>query len=189
MHEDWNRTAGRILASERLRNYYGAWCARLSREQAVFEVTEPEQHSKLLDIISPLLFLIPHAQLQRVRTLIVDQTVIMFQWDKLFDQLQDEWINTVLIVSLLHSPWSYTDRVQATIILAGNCAFLAIPLSQGQGFVDHSSPEQIGSYLSLTASLFSLILGMVMYRHHKTRKPQNPDELVRPLLYSCYFIF
>jgi hypothetical protein len=113
----------------------------------------------------------------------------MLQWDKLFDQLQDEWNNTVLIVSFLHFAWSYTDRAQATIILAANCAFLAIPLFQSPPFVDtHSSPEQIASYLSLTTSLFGLILGMVMYRHHKTRKPQNPDELVGSLLYYRHFI-
>jgi hypothetical protein len=28
----------------------------------------------------------------------------------------------------------------------------------------------------------------VMYRHHKTRKPQNPDELVGSLLYYRHFI-
>ncbi|EKM79096.1 hypothetical protein AGABI1DRAFT_128260 [Agaricus bisporus var. burnettii JB137-S8] len=161
------------IASERLRNYYGAKCARLSRDQAVFEVTEPEELSILLEAMSPLLFLIPHAQLQRVKTLIVDQTVVMLQWNKLFDQLQEEWNHTVLI---------------ATIILAANCAFLAIPLFQGAEFVDtHSSPEQVASYVSLTTSLFGLVLGMVMYRHHKTRKPTNPDELVGFLLCSSYF--
>ncbi|XP_006462386.1 hypothetical protein AGABI2DRAFT_179144, partial [Agaricus bisporus var. bisporus H97] len=151
------------ITSERLRNYYGAKCARLSRDQAVFEVTEPEELSILLEAMSPLLFLIPHAQLQRVKTLIVDQTVVMLQWNKLFDQLQEEWNHTVLI---------------ATIILAANCAFLAIPLFQGTECLDtHSSPEQVASYVSLTTSLFGLVLGMVMFRHHKTRKPTTPDEL------------
>jgi hypothetical protein len=101
LDEDRSRPAKVYLATERLRNYYGAKCARLSREQIVFESTELQEHSLLLIIVSPFLFLIPHAQLQRVRMLIVDQTVVMMQWDKLFDQLLNECNNAILMVSFL----------------------------------------------------------------------------------------
>lgn len=71
--------------------------------------------------------------------------------------------------------------MKATIILTANCAFLAIPLFQAPKLETHSSPEQIASYLSLTTSLFGLILGMVMHRHHKTRRPATTAEIVRTI--------
>lgn len=67
-------------------------------------------------------------------------------------------------------------------MLAANCAFLAIPLFQGPNPPEpdaHSSPEQVASYLSLASSLFGLMLGMVMYRQHKVRRPSTPTEIVR----------
>ncbi|KAF7767912.1 hypothetical protein Agabi119p4_7155 [Agaricus bisporus var. burnettii] len=147
----------------RLENYYGTRCARLSMSQSVLEENEPKNCSIFLNAMSPLLFFIPHVQLHRLETLgtTVDGTVLVTrQWNKLFDQLQGEWTQTILI---------------ATIILAANCAFLAIPLFQGSEFMDtHSSPEQVASYVSLTTSLFGLLLGTLMYQHQKNRRTSNP---------------
>lgn len=69
---------------------------------------------------------------------------------------------------------------KATIMLAANCAFLAIPVldNQGPGPDPHSSLEQVASYLSLAASLFGLILSMVMSRQHKAKGPNSVKEIV-----------
>ncbi len=66
-------------------------------------------------------------------------------------------------------------------MLAANCAFLAIPIfdSKDPGPDSHSSPEQVASYLSLAASLFGLILSMVMSRQHKANGPNSVAEIVR----------
>ncbi|XP_006462385.1 hypothetical protein AGABI2DRAFT_143989 [Agaricus bisporus var. bisporus H97] len=84
----------------RLGNYYGARCARLSGSQSVLEENEPKNCSIFLNAMSPLLFFIPHVQLHRLETLgtTVDGTVLVTrQWNKLFDQLQGEWTQTILI--------------------------------------------------------------------------------------------
>ncbi|KAF9453392.1 hypothetical protein P691DRAFT_695106 [Macrolepiota fuliginosa MF-IS2] len=153
------------MVSDRLQNYHGVWGARLSRDQAVLECTKPEKRSKFLKIFSPLLFFIPHAQLQRVEPLVIDRSVITIHWDKFFQELQEEWSQTMTV---------------ATIMLTANCAFLAIPMFQSPPNVPdtHSTPEQVSSYLSLATSLFSLILGVVMYREHRTNRPGTAAEIL-----------
>ncbi|KAF9450433.1 hypothetical protein P691DRAFT_758189 [Macrolepiota fuliginosa MF-IS2] len=154
----------REIVLDRLRNYYGVWGARLHRHQAVLK-HPASGRSKFLGWFSPFLFFIPHAQLQRVEPLVVDRSVIAIHWDKFFGELQEEWNQTMTV---------------ATIMLAANCAFLAIPMFQSSGTApdQHSTPEQVASYLSLVSSLFGLILSIVMYRQHQADRPSTPAEIL-----------
>ncbi|KAF9444227.1 hypothetical protein P691DRAFT_678002, partial [Macrolepiota fuliginosa MF-IS2] len=148
----------------RFRNYHGAWSARLNREQTVYLQTGPTPtRSKLFRLFSPALFFIPHAQLQRVEPLVVDRSVIAIHWGRFFEELLEEWNQAATV---------------ATIMLAANCAFLAIPIFQQPEPDPHSAPDQVASYLSLTSSLFGLILGMVMYRQHQVNRPGTANEIV-----------
>lgn len=178
------------LVQDRLRNYYGVWGARLSRYQSVLQVSNPERRSKFFWAFSPFLFFIPHAQLKRVEPLVVDRSVITIHWDKFFQELQEEWNQTMTVVSWSSDTFTLeADARKATIMLAANCAFLAIPIFQAPPPDTHSTPEQVASYLSLTSSLFGLILSMVMYRQHKAHRPSTPDEIVSVHLVSITLLF
>jgi len=90
---------------------------------------------------------------------------MVLPWKRLFQELQDEWDQTMAL---------------ATIMLAANCAFLAIPVFDNKtpGPDAHSSPEQVASYLSLATSLFGSILSIVMSRQHKAKGPNSVKEIV-----------
>jgi hypothetical protein len=81
-----------------MRNYYGAYNARISRSQKVLE-SPPAKRSKFFWLFSPFLFFIPHAQLERVEPLIVDQGVMQIHWEKYFRELHEEWDQTMMLVS------------------------------------------------------------------------------------------
>lgn len=84
---------------DRLRNYHGAWGARLNRDQSVLKSTKPEGRSKFMEILSPFLFFIPHAQLERVKPLVVDRCVVLIHWERFFGELQEEWHQSTMLVS------------------------------------------------------------------------------------------
>ncbi|KAJ3568281.1 hypothetical protein NP233_g5812 [Leucocoprinus birnbaumii] len=159
----------RRIIGDRLRNYYGAYGARISRKQQIIKTQIPaEGRSKFFWVFSPILFFIPHAQLERVEPLLIDNHVIVLYWDKFFKELQEEWNQTMML---------------ATILLAANCAFLAIPLFQAsddspRDLGGHSTPAQIASYFSLVAGLYGFILSMIMYRQQKVRSPDTPGEII-----------
>ncbi|KAF7767911.1 hypothetical protein Agabi119p4_7154 [Agaricus bisporus var. burnettii] len=156
---------GRFMTSltrDRLRNYYGTWGTRLNKHQSVIS-GKTESLSMVVDIVSPFLFFIPHALLERTEALMVDSCFTLHDWETFFDEIKEEWNQTALL---------------ATILLTANCAFLAIPIFQAPVLVSHSSPEQIASYVSLTTGLFGLVLALAMYRHHKFRKPSSPAEIL-----------
>ncbi|XP_006462384.1 hypothetical protein AGABI2DRAFT_179143 [Agaricus bisporus var. bisporus H97] len=156
---------GRFMTSltrDRLRNYYGTWGTRLNKHQSVIS-GKTESLSMVVDIVSPFLFFIPHALLERTEALMVDGCFTLHDWETFFDEIKEEWNQTALL---------------ATILLTANCAFLAIPIFQAPVLVSHSSPEQIASYVSLTTGLFGLVLALAMYRHHKFRKPSSPAEIL-----------
>ncbi|KAJ3560846.1 hypothetical protein NP233_g10566 [Leucocoprinus birnbaumii] len=160
----------RYIVSDRLRNYYGAYGARISRTQTVLKI-EPEGRSKFFWLFSPFLFFIPNAQLERVEPLLADRHVIVIYWTKFFGELHEEWNQTMTLVQ------------QAAIMLAANCAFLAIPIFQPDddsphNLANHSTPAQIASYFSLVSSLYGFILSMVMYRQQKVRSPDTPKKII-----------
>lgn len=91
--------AEHFLARDRLRNHYGSWGTRLEKDQSIIRDRE-DPHSLTVDIISPLLFFIPHALLERAETLLVDRRFILREWEAFFDGIKEEWNQTALLVSL-----------------------------------------------------------------------------------------
>jgi hypothetical protein len=53
-----------------------------------------------VDIVSPLLFFIPHALLERAEALMIDRRFILREWETFFDDIKEEWNQTALLVSL-----------------------------------------------------------------------------------------
>ncbi|KAF5362264.1 hypothetical protein D9756_002200 [Leucocoprinus leucothites] len=158
----------RYIVGDRMRNYYGAYGAKISRNQKVLNTEDSGGRSKFFWLFSPFMFFIPHSQLERVEPLVIDRHVIRLHWIKFFKDLQEEWNQTMML---------------ATIMLAANCTFLAIPLFQAldnspREIVAHSTPAQVASYFSLITSLYGFILSMVMYRQQRVRCPDTPEEIV-----------
>ena len=75
--------------NDQLRNRSGAWGTRPSSGESVIGKT-PKPQSLLLDLISPFLFFIPHAQLERLEAVINDGLVTLPQWEQFIDRLQEE---------------------------------------------------------------------------------------------------
>lgn len=79
-----------------------------------------------------------------------------------------------------------TLDVEATVLLAANVGFLAIP-SVDNG--PHISPAQIASLLSLIPSLGSIFTGLLLVRHHRTKGIEAAKEAVCSRLSACIHAF
>lgn len=68
-------------------------------------------------------------------------------------------------------------------MLSVNVGFLAIP-----GIVPTTAlpptPSQIISYLSLSASVGSIVVGLLLVRHHRTKQEEDPNGAVSQIDYS-----
>jgi|SRR5712675_3477923 len=72
---------------------------------------------------------------------------------------------------------------QSTVMLAANVAFLAIPgvmfLNTNSGnLVIFPSSSQIASLLSVEASAGSIVIGLLLVRHNRTKQELDPFEAV-----------
>jgi len=69
---------------------------------------------------------------------------------------------------------------QATVLLNANVAFLAIQsvdqISENNN--PDRSPAQIASYLSIIASIGSIILGLLLIRQNRTKSRETADDVV-----------
>lgn len=131
----------------------------------------PKPQSLLLDILSPFLLFIPHAQLVRLEAVIVDGFVTLPQLEQFIDRLQEERKETVVIVS----PRSSTclsrslrlDVVQALGTILVNFISQAGPIFRSRRVESYGQWLQFASYMSLLMSVFGALLGLLMCRDHK----------------------
>ncbi|KAN0108996.1 hypothetical protein V8E52_009779 [Russula decolorans] len=104
---------------------------------------------------------------ERIRT---DEIIIETTWKTFMTKLQDEWIGFVL--------WS-------TVMLAVNVGFLSIPgvmFSSTNGDTLKSvhqeiilpSSSQVASTLSAEASIGSILIGLFLVRHNRTKQDLDP---------------
>jgi hypothetical protein len=106
----------RCSAQDRLRNYYSAQGTTLTRSQSVVKI-DSEPRSMVVKILSPFLFFIPHAQLERAEMMAIDQYIMSHQWESFLDEIQDEWNRTALLVR-------FTLSIKFVIMgLSFNCYF------------------------------------------------------------------
>ncbi|KAG1753613.1 uncharacterized protein EDB91DRAFT_1333047 [Suillus paluster] len=128
-------------------NYHGEDCARLVVEQTVHGWAY--KRSPLMVILAPLLFFDPVTQVRDLHKVFVDKMACTARWNafssKLNGQLQD-------------------SNLLATVLLNANVGFLAIDSVDGSG----KSSTQVASYMSLVASMGSMILGLLLVSHNRT---------------------
>ena len=63
------------------------------------------------------------------------------------------------------------------MLLNANVAFLAIP-SVDPGYGTHRTPAQLASYLSVAASIGSIVTGLLLQRQHRTKPHDSAEEVV-----------
>ncbi|KAG1763473.1 hypothetical protein EDD22DRAFT_846404 [Suillus occidentalis] len=136
-----------VIGHNHFVNYHGEDCARLAVEQTVHGWAY--KRSPLMVILTPFLFFDPVTQVRDLHKVFVDRIACTARWNafssKLNGQLQD-------------------SNLLATVLLNANVGFLAI----GSVDLNGRSPIQVASYMSLVASMGSMILGLLLVSHNRT---------------------
>ncbi|KAF8889708.1 hypothetical protein BD779DRAFT_1520584 [Infundibulicybe gibba] len=103
----------------------------------------------------------PSARLNRDQSAMwVDRMMWHTAWSQFIRKLNDEWQELTLY---------------ATVLLNANVAFLAIQ-SIDRALNEPRSPIQITSYVSTIISIASILLGLLLVRHYRTKAKANSDD-------------
>ncbi|KAI6043910.1 hypothetical protein EDC04DRAFT_3106740 [Pisolithus marmoratus] len=129
-------------------NFHGEPCARLNFDQSVHGW---KYHpSVMMSICTPLLFFSPMTNIRNLNALFVDGIVSKEKWNAFINRMNSYLTNTNLL---------------ATVLLNANVGFLSIrTVDDSNG----TSLRQISSYLSIIASLSSIVVGLILVRHNRT---------------------
>ncbi|KAJ7497344.1 hypothetical protein FB451DRAFT_1211066 [Mycena latifolia] len=148
---------------ERFLNYHGQEAARLTRHQSIYgEPSSQDKRSRLMSIISPILFYAPNDHLRNLGKIWVDKIAAKQEWIKLISKSTSEWAE--------HTAF-------ATILLNANVAFLDIPSVESMG--TSQSLSQIFSYISIVLVIGSAILGLLLVRQHRTKHIGTAKEAAK----------
>ncbi|KAF7364983.1 hypothetical protein MVEN_00369200 [Mycena venus] len=149
------------LAQDRFLNFHGMPCARLSLDQSVYDENKPTR-SFLFRAVSPLLFFATEVYSQYLENAYTDKMVLTRVWTPLIQKLNKEWEDFILL---------------ATFILNANVGFLAIQSVDNLPPSGHHSTVQILSYLSIVASIGSIMLGLLLVRQNRTKLHEAAWEI------------
>ncbi|KAJ2926597.1 hypothetical protein H1R20_g10501, partial [Candolleomyces eurysporus] len=150
-----------IFARQKFLNWHGVPEARIYRDQSVHEGQERNHKTLLIKILSPLLFSAPDVHLRSLVKMWVDGLMHGPVWREAIGKLNEEWQEFTLY---------------ATVLLNANVAYLAIQ-SVDTDQPGYRSPVQLGCYLSIVASIGSIILGLLLLRQNRTRIHGTMDEV------------
>ena len=178
------------LAHWRFLHFHGQRHARLERDKTAYD--EPKRvRSILISLLSPLLFLAPEVHLREMEKLWTDDVIIESVWKKFMSRLLGEWNGLILWVrshvSLDLERLSLTRPfTQSTVMLTVSVSFLAVPgvtlyslaTDNGHQAVILKSSSQVAATLSVEASIGSIVIGMLLVRHNRTKQEASPSEAV-----------
>ncbi|RXW15951.1 hypothetical protein EST38_g9904 [Candolleomyces aberdarensis] len=150
-----------IPARQKFLNWHGVPEARIYRDQSVHGEPERKHKTLLIKILSPLLFSAPDVHLASLVKMWVDGLMHGPVWREAIGKLNEEWQEFILY---------------ATVLLNANVAYLAIQ-SIDTNQPGYRSPVQLGCYLSIVASIGSIILGLLLLRQNRTRIHGTMDEV------------
>jgi len=173
-----------FFAHWRFLYFHGQKHARLVRDQTVYDKPKRER-SILITLLSPLLFLAPEVHLREMERLWTDEVIIETVWKTFMSKLLGEWEGVIL--------WS-------TVMLTANVGFLAIPgvvlsnlngssLTSASQVVIFPSATQIASALSVEASIGSIVIGLLLVRHNRTKQIEDPAGASTYLYQNCHRTF
>ncbi|KAJ2914810.1 hypothetical protein MD484_g5604, partial [Candolleomyces efflorescens] len=176
-----------IFARQKFLNWHGVPEARIYRDQSVHG--ERKHKTLLIKTLSPLLFSAPDVHLRAFEKMWVDGIMHGPVWQESIKKLNEEWQEFILYVSRQFSLCIVAPmieqafaRAQATVLLNANVAYLSIqsidtPVDEpGPG---SRNPVQAGCYLSIIASIGSIIIGLLLLRQNRSRMHGTMDEVNR----------
>ncbi|EGO29770.1 hypothetical protein SERLADRAFT_458015 [Serpula lacrymans var. lacrymans S7.9] len=148
-------------------NFHGLQGSRLNFEQSIHD--QKFTRSTLMSILSPMFFYTPDVHRTALHKIFVDNIASSFTWNKFVDKVNSELQEQNLL---------------ATVLLNANVGFLAIQtVDNGSNIGTNNdvtrSPTQVASYLSLVASAGSIILGLVLLRHNRTKARETAEEAAK----------
>lgn len=155
-----------FFAHWRFLDFHGQINARLRRNEAIYDEQSCKK-SVLIIVLSPLLFLAPQRYLAELEEAWIDKHILEPVWKSLMTKMLGEWSDLIL--------WS-------TVMLSVNVGFLAIPgmvPTNNNNATLPPTPSQIISYLSLVASVGSIVVGLLLVRHHRTKQEEDPVEYLQ----------
>ncbi|KAH8987898.1 hypothetical protein EDB92DRAFT_1801018 [Lactarius akahatsu] len=157
-----------FFAHWRFLYFHGQKCARLERDKTVYAGANRER-TVLITFLSPVLFLAPEVHLRELEKLWTDEVIIEAVWKNFMTRLLEEWGELIL---------------SSTVMLTANVGFLAIPgvvisninnpLTSASELNIFTSPAQIASCMSVEASVGSIVIGMLLVRHNRTKQKEDP---------------
>ncbi|RXW22040.1 hypothetical protein EST38_g3817 [Candolleomyces aberdarensis] len=148
-----------LLTRQKFLNWYGVPEVRINRDQSVHG--ERKHKTLLIKILSPLLFSAPDVHLPALEKMWVDGLMHSPVWREAIGKLNEEWQEFTLY---------------ASVLLNANVAYLAVQ-SIDKNKPGYRSPVQIGCYLSVVASIGSIILGLLLLRQNRTRIHGTMEEV------------
>jgi len=144
-----------------------------------------------------VLFLAPEVHLQDIRKLWTDEIIIETVWKSFMTKLVGEWEELILWVcrGAASKPElsSFTRSIsQSTVMLTANVGFLAIPgvlisninnsnMTSASQLDIYVSPPQIASSISILASVGSIVIGLLLVRHNRSKQKEDPAGAVSGL--------
>ncbi|KAK7026841.1 hypothetical protein VNI00_015383 [Paramarasmius palmivorus] len=140
------------FAGQRFCHFHGQPAARLDRHRSVHYPASYNAPRTFMHILSPLMLNSPNTHYHTLGKLWVDGILHASSWNEFISDMTIEWQQSILL---------------GTVLLNANVAFLAIQsVDEGTANPDRS-PAQIASYLSIVASIGSVIIGLIMTRRNK----------------------
>jgi hypothetical protein len=121
-----------------------------------------------------------------------DEVIIETVWNKFMTKLLAEWEGVILWVRV-QRVWlalqTHMIVIQSTVMLTANVGFLAIPgvvlsnlsgtnISAANQVLIFTSSSQIASSLSVEASIGSIVTGLLLARHNRTKQKEDPAGAV-----------
>ncbi|KAF9530152.1 hypothetical protein CPB83DRAFT_851060 [Crepidotus variabilis] len=141
-------------------HFHGEGHARLERHKSVYGLST-NRRTWLVTVVSPFLFSSPDVQLKHLQKLWVDGVMHKTIWENSVKKLNEEWQEHVLF---------------GTVMLNANMGFLAIGTVDGNR-EKYRSPSQIASYLSIVASIGSILLALLLLRQNRTKIKETANDV------------
>ncbi|KAK0480597.1 hypothetical protein IW261DRAFT_1473473 [Armillaria novae-zelandiae] len=148
-----------IFVQQRFYDFHGQPGARLEREKSVYG--RKFKRTALVALLSPLLFFSPDIHLASLEKICLDGLISKVSWTSFIEQLSTEWQEFILY---------------STVLLNANVALLAIQSVDDSSDKAGRSPAQISSYISIIASIGSIILGLLLIRKNRFKVRDSFQE-------------
>jgi hypothetical protein len=172
--------------------FHGQNSARLEKDKTIY-ANPSRERTLLITFLSPILFLAPEFHLRELEKLWTDEVIIETAWKSFMTELLHEWGELILWVC--HCTFTELDfsgfiplTSKSTVMLTANVGFLAIPgvvisnlnsnITSSSSLDIFTSPSQIASCMSVEASVGSIVIGMLLVRHNRTKQKEDPAGAV-----------